>query len=319
MIIVIILLFAQISAEKVGRLYSQRIVGGTQTVIHRFPFMVTLIMTKRANTVKDCICGGTILNSGWVLTAGHCFVTQAKDGSYRKIKTKTLSVLAGSTRCFDLKEEGYQIIPIRYFFLQKEYNVVDGSDRTATFNDIALVELKNKLRFGDDVAPIKIATKIILKGQTPFKRFPKACLAMGWGYLEETGKHQSPELHYVDLDLISQEECKEKYENLVLWKFSFDINKTICTLDKMGRKDTCVGDSGGPLVCDGYQVGIVSAGFGCARGYAPNIWMRVDEYVNWIQETILMELKNSKHSSGKLNDQAVMLTFFTFSVMYLEQ
>lgn len=45
------------------------------------------------------------------------------------------------------------------------------------------------------------------------------------------------------------------------------------------------GDSGGPIVAGEYQVGIVSWGNPCARGY-PDVHTRVYSYVDWIKENI---------------------------------
>ena len=51
------------------------------------------------------------------------------------------------------------------------------------------------------------------------------------------------------------------------------------------------GDGGGPLVCekDGqwYQVGIVSFGIGCGRRNVPGVYTKVEDYEEWIEQTIL--------------------------------
>ena len=51
-------------------------------------------------------------------------------------------------------------------------------------------------------------------------------------------------------------------------------------------KRPCDGDSGGPLVDDqGYLVGIVSWGSGCARGY-PGVFTETAYFADWINATV---------------------------------
>ena len=57
------------------------------------------------------------------------------------------------------------------------------------------------------------------------------------------------------------------------------------------------GDGGGPLVCekDGqwYQVGIVSFGIGCGRRNVPGVYTKVEDYEEWIEQTILTAKRRS--------------------------
>ena len=59
------------------------------------------------------------------------------------------------------------------------------------------------------------------------------------------------------------------------------------------------GDGGGPLVCekDGqwYQVGIVSFGIGCGRRNVPGVYTKVEDYEEWIEQTILSAKRKSGH------------------------
>ena len=58
---------------------SGRIINGNETQPHAFPSIVRMRMSKSRNAYcgikanKHCgFCGGTIINSQWILTAGHC-------------------------------------------------------------------------------------------------------------------------------------------------------------------------------------------------------------------------------------------------------
>lgn len=48
-----------------------RIVGGEEAIPHSWPWQVSLQMVY----IEPCShsCGGTLINSQWILTAAHCF------------------------------------------------------------------------------------------------------------------------------------------------------------------------------------------------------------------------------------------------------
>ncbi|PSN39432.1 hypothetical protein C0J52_12351 [Blattella germanica] len=90
----------------------------------------------------------------------------------------------------------------------------------------------------------------------------------------------SSTLQYVDLSVITNNECANTYGNI--------ITSTKLCVRTSGGQSTCNGDSGGPLVIqqsDGQYtlVGIVSFGsiYGCQQGY-PAAFTRVSSYLDWI-------------------------------------
>lgn len=48
----------------------------------------------------------------------------------------------------------------------------------------------------------------------------------------------------------------------------------------------CQGDSGSPLVCAGEVHGLVSWGQGCALPKYPGVYVKVCEFLHWIEDTL---------------------------------
>lgn len=61
-------------------------------------------------------------------------------------------------------------------------------------------------------------------------------------------------------------------------------DRMLCAGFVNGGYDACNGDSGGPLVVDGYVVGIVSWGYGCAFSNYPGVYASVPNLLPWIKE-----------------------------------
>lgn len=47
-----------------------RIVGGKRAQLGMFPYQVAVFIYDKEN--KSYICGGSIIDENWILTAGHC-------------------------------------------------------------------------------------------------------------------------------------------------------------------------------------------------------------------------------------------------------
>jgi secreted trypsin-like serine protease len=247
---------------------TSRIIGGSFAHIEDFPWMVSLTISSKAGVY---ICGGSVVNSRWILTAAHCVVEQvhganiALDGDQVVVRQGSASFKAGGGT-----------YPARQIFVHHAY-AHDG--RGAPF-DIALVELAQ---------PIAIENRqqaIQLQGPALASRLASsgACATvLGWG-LTETNMG-SDTLLQVALPIARQEDCAAANPGRV------DASMLCAGLDG-GGKDSCRGDSGGPLVVYGgpsgwTQVGIVSWGpdpCGIAGKYG--VYTRVSHFIDWIQSTV---------------------------------
>lgn len=88
----------------------------------------------------------------------------------------------------------------------------------------------------------------------------------GWGKLIDGGDKGSEVLMEVQVPVVDNEECKERYRRLGQLKLNRQFNERImCAGHLYGGHDSCQGDSGGPLMLPihdnrtfpFYQIGII--------------------------------------------------------------
>ncbi|KAK6627827.1 hypothetical protein RUM44_010306 [Polyplax serrata] len=229
-----------------------RIVGGKPTQVNEYPWMALLMYNKKF------YCGGSLINTRYVLTAAHCV-----DGfNKQKITVRFLEHDRGSESESSVIERKVNRV-IRH----SGYN-----DRTFN-NDIALLQLDKEVTFDDELRPVCLPAR----GKS-FSHYDG--LVTGWGVRSQGGV-TSPILHEVTVPIMSNAECrKTKYGSKRI------TDNMLCAGFPEGKKDACQGDSGGPLhVVNGTYhdiVGVVSWGEGCARPGYPGVYSRVNRYLTWI-------------------------------------
>ncbi|KAI4471106.1 polyserase-related [Holotrichia oblita] len=221
-----------------------RIVGGFDAADGQFPYQISLRWHGRH------ICGGSILNQHYILTAAHCIHRQVPEN---------LTVVTGSNNL----DEGGNTYKIEKLIAHQGY-----VPQTIT-NDIALIKLAEEVKYGDKVEAIKLPEK------------DTGCnielTLSGWGTTTYPGQIPN-KLQTIKLFSVSNVKCTLDHPRAVI------LPTNICTLNKEGE-GACHGDSGGPLVYEDYQVGVVSWGIPCAKG-KPDVFTRVYSYRKWIEENM---------------------------------
>ncbi|XP_075136665.1 chymotrypsinogen A-like [Leptodactylus fuscus] len=228
-----------------------RIVNGENAVSGSWPWQVSL----QDNTGFH-FCGGSLINSLWVVTAAHCGVTTSHRvilGEYNRssnaepIQTKTISRV----------------------FRHPNYSSL------TTVNDITLLKLTSAATFNQRVAPVCLAASSdVFNGG-------ERCVTTGWGYVNAASQITPSKLQQVALPLLTTADCQRYWGTR--------IQSTMICAGASGAS-SCMGDSGGPLVCQRNGawtlVGVVSWGSSSCSTTTPAVYARVTALRSWLDQTV---------------------------------
>jgi len=278
---------------------SSSVVRGEDASLGEFPW-AALLTTERVipkwdnrrkewgnETIKENSCGGTLINSWFVLTAAHCHtrkvpITEVVLGEWDALKDPDCP--AGGSRCNNPKVQRIEVAEV---IIHSSYDPYKWDSP----NDIALIRMKTEARYNIFVQPICLPLPEY--GQILHHKY---ATVVGWGASKQDiggSKHEktlqehgiyTEKLQKGELTILPQSEC--------------EIQSTqICASNEKKKTDSCRGDSGGGLFINSgdypgqsfgnvhVQVGVVSYGSRLC-GDAPGVYTKVEEFIPWIKEKI---------------------------------
>ncbi|XP_042191409.1 acrosin [Callorhinchus milii] len=237
--------------------------GSHNSLPGHWPWLVSIQIAAKDGTYGH-ICGGSIINENWVLTAAHCF------------KAKVANNLAKIMLVFGL-EQLSKFSPNTYARPVKEIIKHENYNPDTESNDIALIKVSEPVIFTNYVQPVCLQYEKLDIAEL------KPCVAVGWGLIEGRGKRidvlQEEEVNIIPTVICNQGD----------WYNGSLNDRVLCAGFEWGGVDRCETDSGGPLVCKVlgagrfYQIGVTSWGLGCSRIKHPGIYTSVRKYTEWIE------------------------------------
>lgn len=276
----------------------QLIYGGTEVVdSKKWPFTVRLFLLgaplgngptlTQVEPFKMGYCGGTLIASRWILTAGHCV-----GEGYMQYDSKSIGIFIGSN---DLKTpliKGTNYFEVKKIYRHENYTSVyypkdkPGaiSQHAHHINDIALLELYEDVHF----------PTISLSDDLIFEKEKTRSVYVGWGYLK--GNSESSIMRQAVVPVLSNKRVNRKdwYDGMV-----YEANEFAAGYP-LGLTGTCGGDSGGPLLSwnkvkkKWIQTGVISwtgqdKSETCALPKQPGVNVRISQYLDWIRETTFIQ------------------------------
>lgn len=241
-----------------------RVVGGAAAGPGQWPSLVAIYSRSSGRNPRQ-FCGGTVIDTEWVLTAAHCAAAMKREPG-----STTFFIREGTN---NLNGNGGRDVAINanQIIMHTQY------DPRLTLNDVALLKLSGKAS-----APRqKLASRS--DGATALSPGRNSTVA-GFGVTASNGS-ASALLLQADVPIVDQSECRRVYGSDRITDAAF------CAGLPEGGKDSCQGDSGGPLFIphangEQMQLGVVSWGKGCALARYPGVYASVGQFQDWIKDRV---------------------------------
>ncbi|KAL4713000.1 hypothetical protein ACJJTC_012070 [Scirpophaga incertulas] len=225
-----------------------KIVGGEFANIQNYPHSVFLsvLQCSNDNSPVSWICGGSILNQNFVLTAAHC-LDECHRGS------KIYVVYGHENKNMGNGRRSHK------FKIHENFN-------THTLQaDIAIIKVQNDIVFSKKVQ------RVMIHWDTPTAG---SAYVAGWGVVEQKTGATATSLKYIKQNILPRVECSNILGSLPPGR--------LCAGQTKVGQFAAEGDSGGALVVRNYfQIGIVSYKIPTIS-ISLIVYTDVGYYYNWI-------------------------------------
>lgn len=257
----------------------QMVIGGKALRPGAAPWQALLWRPERGfgrnlSAQDRVLCGGSLIATGWILTAAHCV---RDDGGWITGRGYTVRLGVSNPRMVD---EGTSY-PITHIYRHPSYD-----PGTYAF-DIALVRYNP--RAGRRGATSYGIARIALDDKPVTARANSAgqpVYIFGWGWTRASAGTSTSQLRGAKLLLSSDASCNRVTGfGLAAW------NSMLCAAGA-NAENACKGDSGGPLITYGDAdrkprvIGVVSSGRACGQAGEASRYVRVAAARDWIDRVM---------------------------------
>ncbi|XP_056142014.1 complement C1s subcomponent [Lampris incognitus] len=248
-----------------------RILGGRAAKLGEIPWQLFVREPRRG--------GASLINDQWAVTAAHVV---------DDVEETTVALYGGLADALTVvdKPSDVQVMDVHKIIVHPKYEKFTGSVQTNYDNDIALIRMASRVKLGPNLIPICLpeANEGLQENQVG--------TVSGWGTTERA--EASRWLRHADISVYSRRQCQDtpihKGKHLAFTENMFCAG--------MQGRDSCSKDSGGPFVLPSlgngnkngmgpYRLrGIVSWGPPCEEKQFKGYYTKVENYLDWIQETM---------------------------------
>jgi len=235
-----------------------RVIAGEDAKRGTWPWQILMMYNGRPG------CGGSIINSRWIVTAAHCV-------DRRENNPRSFTIRVGE-HDRNVREGSEVDIQVEKVIKHEKY------DSRVINNDIALFKLSAPIMFNKYVQPVCLPEKEVATGTE--------CYITGWGKIRHPGGMHTY-LQQAKMKVIDSKVCY----NQNLAHIGIRITDAMICGAGEGRISGCHGDSGGPFVCKVNGVwelhGDVSHGDSrCDSSNAYSVFAKTAHFTNWIKQRI---------------------------------
>ncbi|XP_046402178.1 phenoloxidase-activating factor 3-like [Ischnura elegans] len=298
--------FRRLLEEPCGVSLESRIINGEETMPGEFPWLALIQVREVYFHRLKYICGGTLINDRYVLTAAHCVndfryePVSVRLGEYNTQDDEEMKACAQKDEALmTLQElEVCRAETPKDYAVERKIAHPDYSPGRTLPNDIALLRLKTTVEFTYYIAPVCLPIGDLSLKIDDTKLGLNTTVA-GWGMTEKLSN--SPVPLKASLPIMEFSACKRLVTEMIPGK--------LCVGDDIGSSP-CFGDSGGPVILrtmmapyegeetneveepiyTGYTrsvlLGVVSSGPGFCNVIQPTLTTNVLDYLLWIMQNI---------------------------------
>ncbi|XP_058067014.1 brachyurin-like [Anopheles bellator] len=234
-----------------------RIVGGSIAAAGQIPYQAA-VLSDLGN--GQALCGGVLLSSNYVLTAGVC--VEGTSGGV---------IILGALNLRDEQEAGQ----VRVVFGVGNIRLHEEFLGVIFRNNLAIIRLPEPVTLSSHIQPVR------LPAASDGRTFAGLLgTVSGFGRTSDASTSFSDVLHYVSNPIMTNADCHD-----TAWGGLIDAQK-LC-MQYLNARAPCDGDVGGPLTVQdagsSLLVGIFSFGsvLGCETDW-PTAFVRITFYRNWI-------------------------------------
>jgi secreted trypsin-like serine protease len=282
----VLLLPATAGAQSGGDV-GPRIVGGSSASISQYPWQVAVVFSPSkvsGNAHQRQFCGGSLITSRIVMTAGHCVADTDPDcsscSSMAPVCNSGSDPPPGGDGTCKLDADDVDVV-----LGQTTLSTAPASSESS----VVQVKLGTNYNPGIDSNPSYDAAYLVLPAASAQPQIkiagtdegalwdPGSVVEIsGWGTTSEGGSTGSDTLRAATVNVLPDTNCS----NVLAYGLLYDTATQLCAGNSNGGVDTCQGDSGGPLQAPleggGYRlVGLTSWGQGCAEAGFPGVYARI--------------------------------------------